>query len=102
MRDAHTAVYIQRLHHLALIGERERMGHARVDARLRADAEVVHHAVLRGEVFSLEGIQELVEVHEALVDGHFSVAGHHVSGPVGVPQEHGLDFGAGGLSHALG
>lgn len=39
---------------------------------------------------------------EALVDGHFAVAGHHVSGPVGVPQEHGLDFGAGGLSHALG
>ena len=75
-----------------------RMRHFRVHTRLRADAEVVDHAVLRGEVLRLDGTQEGVDVHEALVDVDATVAGVHVSRAVRVVHEHGLDLRGAGLA----
>ena len=67
------------------------MRHLRVDARLRADSKVVGNAVGCGEVFAAHRAKEIVEVHEALVNGNLSAAREHVSRAVRVAPEHGAE-----------
>ena len=74
------------------------MRHFRVHARLGADAEVIHHAVLCSEVLSPDGVQEGIHIHEALVDLDATVAGEHASRAVGIVSEHGLDLRDAGLA----
>ena len=78
------------------------MGHLRVHTRLGADAEVVYHRVLGGEVFGADGLDVLVDVHEALADDDLAVAGDHVSRTVGVVLEHSADGRDVGLADTLG
>ncbi len=98
VRDAALALHVQRLHVRQLIRERERVGHLRVYPGLRADSEVVHDAVLRGEVFRTDGIEKTLNVHESLVDVYPSASGDHVSRAVRVMGEHDLDLRDAGLA----
>ena len=76
------------------------MRHLRADARLRADAEVVDHAVVGGEVFLADGLKIIVQIHESLVDCDPAVAREHVPRPVGIVVEHGADDSLAGLTDA--
>ena len=67
------------------------MRHLGVHTRLRADAEVIHHAVGGGEAFFADGAQVFVQPHEALADFNASVTGEHVPRAVWVAVEHGAD-----------
>ena len=78
------------------------MSHLGVHTSLGGDAEVVHHRVLGGEVFSADGLDVFIDVHEALADGDLAVAGDHVPRAVGIVPEHSADGRDVGLADTLG
>lgn len=65
------------------------MRHLRVYARLRANSEVIHHAVFLGEAFGADSSEERVKIHEAFVDGNLAAARVHVARAMRVAIEHG-------------
>ena len=76
------------------------MRHRGAYACLRADSEVVHHAVLGGEVFGANSHEEGVKIHKALVDDNLAITRVHIPRAVRIAEEHGAQGLDAGLLYA--